>query len=259
MSEPVDLERRFGGLGRLYGGDFHQWLLGQAHAVVVGVGGVGSWAVEALARSGVGRITLIDMDHVAESNINRQIQAQDLSLGQAKTQALADRIASYAPTCEVKQVDDFLTPENAADLLDAARQWGGPYTVVLDCCDQVAAKQAMVLLCRPRKLPLWLAGSAGGKTQPWLLTVADLKDTTHDPLLAKLRYQLRRQHGYGQKPEKPLGVSVVYSPEAVRKPAQCDAQAGLNCAGYGSAVTVTASMGMQLAAQALNHWAKQAR
>lgn len=225
--------------------------------MVVGVGGVGSWAVEALARSGVGHLTLVDMDHVAESNINRQIQATDTTLGQEKIRALADRIATYAPHCQLTLVDDFLTPDNAAVLLGQfyAGLPEGDHGVVLDCCDQARAKLAMALWMRQNAKTLFMAGSAGGKTQPWLLQPVDLRDTVNDPLLSKVRYQLRRSGVFSRDAKLKMKLQVVYSPQPVKQGDACDTQAGLNCAGYGSAVTVTATMGMQLAGLCINHWA----
>lgn len=252
----MDFERRFGGLNRLYGEGFAPFLAERTQAMVVGVGGVGSWAVEALARSGVGRLVLVDLDHVAESNINRQIQASDATLGQEKIRALADRIASYAPHCEVVQMDAFLEESNAQTLLNALLDQSNRFSIVLDCCDNARAKVALALCCRRLKLPFWMAGSAGGKVQPWLVQPADLRDTTNDPLLAKIRYQLRREHGFSKDAKKKMGVPVFYSNEQVQRSNVCDAQAGLNCAGYGSLVSVTATMGMQMAACAIQHWAK---
>ena len=251
--EVHDLSRRFGGLDRLYGDGAHTFLNSQVHAMVVGVGGVGSWAVEALSRSGVGRITLVDMDHVAESNINRQIQASDPTLGQEKIKALADHIHGYFPTSQITLVDAFLEPDNAQTLLEHFAAAPGAYKVLLDCCDNVRAKVAMVTWAKRLGLPVVLSGSAGGKSKPWLVQPADLRDTTNDPLLAKVRYTLRREHGYAKDPKKKLGVPVFYSVEQVKRAETCEPSAGLNCAGYGSVVTVTATMGMQMAAWAIAH------
>ena len=251
--EVHDLSRRFGGLDRLYGDGAHTFLNSQVHAMVVGVGGVGSWAAEALSRSGVGRITLVDMDHVAESNINRQIQASDATLGQEKIKALANHIHGYFPSCQITLVDAFLEPDNAQALLEQFAAAPGAYKVLLDCCDNVRAKVAMVARAKRLGIPVVLSGSAGGKSKPWLVQPADLRDTTNDPLLAKVRYTLRREHGYAKDPKKKLGVPVFYSVEQVKRGEMCEPAAGLNCAGYGSVVTVTATMGMQMAAWAIAH------
>lgn len=249
----ADLGRRFGGLDRLFGDGAHSFLNGQVAVMVVGVGGVGSWAVEALARSGVGQLTLIDLDHVAESNINRQIQACDATLGQEKIRALADRILAYFPGCKIQLVDSFLEPDNAHALVSQFAQGPAPCKLILDCCDNVRAKVALALWAQRLGIPVVLSGSAGGKSKPWLVQPSDLRDTTNDPLLAKVRYTLRRQHGYPKDPKKKMGVQVFYSTEQVSRNASCEVAAGLNCAGYGSVVTVTATMGMQMAAWAIEH------
>ena len=248
-----DLDRRFGGLARLYGPAGAQ-RIAQAHAVVVGVGGVGSWAAEALARSGVGQLTLIDLDHIAESNINRQIQALDSTLGMAKVQALQHRFAQINPECRITCVEEFVDADNAAALIPANAE------LVLDCCDQVRAKTAIAALCLQRGQALFAAGAAGGKRHPDALQCADLSEVTHDPLLANVRYQLRRQ--YGAPRHGRLGVLCAFSKEAIVRPegdacAPADEAApspdnSLNCAGFGSSVMVTASMGMMLAARALD-------
>ncbi len=244
---PIDFERRFGGLNRLYGAHALNFL-SRSHVLIVGLGGVGSWAAEALARSAIGRLTLIDMDHVAESNINRQIQALDETLGQAKTAALKARIAHISPHCVVHEIDDFVNPENASFFVLQAKSHLP--LVILDCCDQSAAKVALSLAANFHQVPLALAGSAGGKTKPWLLQKADLKDVIQDPLLAKVRYQLRRHHGWSRT--KSLGLTAFFSDEPVQKTDICAASAGLNCAGYGSSVAVTATMGMGMAAWAID-------
>ena len=251
--QPIDQpihQRRFGGINRLYGDQALDVLQGK-HVVVVGIGGVGSWAVEALARSGVGKLTLIDLDHVSESNLNRQIHAQESTLGMAKVQAMAERIAAYAPTCQVTLIDDFLEPENIDLLLNT----GEGVHALVDACDQAKAKIAMAAWAKQNHVPLIMAGAAGGKTKPWMLNVDDLSKTTNDPLLAKVRQQLRKLHqfpGGGTERHKlktlpAMGVAVVYSTETMVSQNVCDASAGLACAGYGSIVTVTGGMGFAMA------------
>jgi tRNA A37 threonylcarbamoyladenosine dehydratase len=244
--------RRFGGILRLYGED-GQARLATARVCVVGIGGVGSWAAEGLARSGVGQLTLIDLDHVAESNINRQIHATDPTLGQAKVHAMRDRIAGYYPACNVTPVDDFLTVENTAGLL------GTGYDCVIDAIDTVHAKVSMIAFCRRTEIPLVTCGAAGGQIDPTQIRVDDLARATQDPLLAKVRSQLRKEHGFPRESKKRFGVEAVFSIEPLRYPevgAACDlprgGTAGLNCAGFGSVVTVTASMGLFAAARAIN-------
>ncbi len=232
-------ERRFGGLARLYGVAGARRIRA-AHVAVVGVGGVGSWAVEGLARSGVGRLTLIDLDHVAESNINRQIQATEATLGQAKVLALRDRIAQIHPECQVNCIEAFVEPGNWPGLLPA------DVDAVIDACDQVQAKTAMAAWAREHKALFIAAGAAGGKRHAHKVDIEDLSRVTHDPLLAQLRYRLRKQHGAPREGRK-IGVACVYSREAVQGPdASCavEGDGSLNCSGYGSLVSVTATFGL---------------
>jgi tRNA threonylcarbamoyladenosine dehydratase len=245
-------ERRFSGVDRAYGLPVLE-RLANAHVVVAGIGGVGSWAVEALARSGLGELTLVDMDHVAESNINRQIHALQSTLGQAKVDAMFDRISQINPNCKVGVVDEFVTPDNVQDILPAHAD------IILDCTDGLAAKVAMVLCARSRAQSLIVCGAAGGKTDTLSLRAGDLRDTTHDALLARLRTTLRKFHGFasaaGRRPAR-LGVDVLWFSQASTRPASQVAGmvlgAPLSCAGYGSLVTVTATMGMAAAARAID-------
>ncbi len=248
-----DPERRFGGMARLYG-ETGARRLADAHVAVAGLGGVGSWCAEALARSGVGRLTLIDLDHVAESNINRQVHALGDTLGQSKVGAMAERIQRIHPGCKLTLVDDFVTPENVGQILDAAA-----LDALADCVDDVKAKIAMILAARARGLPLVVCGGAGGKTQSLLLREGDLSQATNDALLARVRNMLRRQHGYprGGQPGKPKGrvprmhVPVLWVDEPALQPdawqESGEAGGGLSCAGYGSSIVVTAAMGLAAA------------
>lgn len=241
--DAADLERRFGGLRRLYGDERYARLRGLAVAVV-GVGGVGSWAAEALARSGVARLVLIDLDQVAESNVNRQVQALSSTLGQAKVLALQERIAQIHPGCEVQAVEAFVEPANWPGLLP------GPVHAVIDACDQVRAKAALAAWARASGVPLVCVGAAGGKRAPQRVELDDLAAVTHDPLLASLRQRLRREHGAPRTGA--IGLRCVFSREAVVMPAEaCEIDGSLNCHGYGSSVTVTATFGMTAAAAAL--------
>lgn len=191
----LDLERRFGGLARLYGQD-GALRIRQSHVAVIGVGGVGSWAVEALARCGLEAITLIDLDHVSESNINRQIQALDATLGQAKVSAMRERIQSFNPACQVNCVEAFVEPGNWPDLLPDG------VTAVIDACDQIKAKIAMAVWALESKKLFIAVGAAGGKRMAHRVDIDDLANTSHDPLLAELRYQLRKQHGVAREGKK---------------------------------------------------------
>ena len=242
-----DEVRRFGGLQRLYGVAPAERIR-QAHVVVVGIGGVGSWAVEALARSGVRRLTLIDMDHIAESNINRQIHALGSTLGQAKIDAMRERIGQIHPSCQVDTIDDFVSPDNWPQCLPARPN------AVIDACDQVRAKQAMAAWALREGVLLVTVGAAGGKRQAHQVELGDLAEVTHDPLLAQLRYQLRKHHG-APRPGQRIGVRCVFSREAVAPPdASCaiEGDGSLNCHGYGSLVGVTATFGMCTATEVMN-------
>lgn len=247
---PAELARRFGGLERLYGVAGASRIR-TAHVAVIGIGGVGSWAAEVLARSGVGQITLVDMDHIAESNINRQIHALTGTVGQAKVLAMQQRIAQINPTCAVHCVDDFVTPENWPAVL--------PYSVdaVVDACDQIRAKTAIAAWARQRKVLHITVGAAGGKRHAHKVDIDDLSRVTHDPLLAQLRYRLRKLHG-APKEGKKIGTTCVYSREAVAGPdASCnlDGDGSLNCHGYGSVAAVTATFGQCAAGWVLDRLA----
>lgn len=253
--EPLDadLARRFAGVARLYGeAAVERFRAG--HAVVVGLGGVGSWAAEALARSGVGRLTLVDLDHVAESNTNRQIHALGDAYGKSKVIAMAERISAINPTCRVQAIDEFANPANAAVLVAGA-------DVVVDCIDQVVAKAALIAASRSAGVPTITCGAAGGRLDPTRIRTDDLARLAGDPLLAKVRHKLRRDHGFprdaGKRPPK-FGVLGVFSDEPLQRPLPArDVEgrpvpgAALACAGYGSGVVVTATMGFVAAARAL--------
>lgn len=243
----ADLERRFGGLRRLHG-DAGYARLRSARVAVVGLGGVGSWTVEALARSGVAELVLFDLDHVAESNVNRQVQALTHTLGQAKAVALAERVAAIHPGCRVHAIEDFVQPQNWPALLTQ------PVDVLIDACDQVPAKAALAAWALATRTPFVCVGAAGGKRRAQEVAVEDLAVVTHDPLLASLRQRLRRS---GAAPRHgAIGVRCVFSREPVQRPTAgaCDRGAPgapLACAGYGSSVTVTATFGMVAAGEAI--------
>ena len=251
----ADLARRFGGTRRLYGEDAER-LFGQSHVCVVGVGGVGSWAAEALARSAIGRITLIDLDMVAESNVNRQVHALENAFGQAKTEAMAQRIHAINPHCSVDQIEDFVTRDNLGQMLDRG------YDYVIDAIDQVRVKAAMIAWCHAHRIPLITAGGAGGQADPTRIEIDDLARTIQDPLLAKVRSLLRKDYGFTRDPKGKFGVAAVFSSEPLRYPEspaceQPPSLTGLNCAGYGSSVCVTAAFGLFAAGAVLNALARQ--
>lgn len=256
LRDATDFERRFGGLRRLYGSVGAQRIF-DAHAVVVGIGGVGSWAAEALARSGVGRLTLIDLDHVSESNINRQVHANNLTLGQSKGEAMKARIAEFHPGCAVEVVDEFVSPDNWPELWERLHGVQVP-DAVIDACDQVRAKTTMAAWALRSRVPFVSVGAAGGKRKPEAVEVSDLVEVSHDPLLAKLRYQLRKHHAAPRAGK--MKLACVFSRETVAPPdVSCDMGAGdgsLNCHGYGSVVSVTATFGMSAAGWVLNNLAR---
>lgn len=245
MDAGSDAARRFGGLERLYG------VAGAAavrasHVVVVGIGGVGSWSVEALARCGVGRLTLIDFDHIAESNINRQIHALASTIGQSKAEAMRERIGGINPDCQVFVIDDFVDPGNWLELVRAAEEALGPIDAVIDACDQLKAKLVMSEWARGSRSMIYITvGAAGGKRHAHKVEIDDLAIATHDPLLAQLRHRLRKAHG-APRDGKKIRVSCVFSRESVAAPdpsCAIDGDGTLNCSGYGSVVSVTATFG----------------
>ena len=249
----IDLERRFGALDRLYGVAAAQKIRA-AHVVVVGIGGVGSWSAEALARSGVGRLTLIDLDHVAESNINRQVHALQTTLGQAKVQAMRERIALIHPGCAVTCIEEFVDADNWPALLPAQ------VDAVIDACDQVPAKTAMAAWAMQNTTIFVAVGAAGGKRLAHQVEIDDLSRCTHDPLLAQVRNRLRKQHAAPREGRK-MGVACVFSREPVTPvDPSCgvESDGSLNCHGYGSMVSVTATFGHCAAGWVINAIAARA-
>ena len=246
----MDFQRRFGGMARLYGQAALE-RFARAHVCIIGIGGVGSWVVEALARSAVGELTLIDMDHLAESNINRQLPALGSTLGAGKIDVMARRVADINPAARCHLVDDFVTTDNVAGLLVPE------FDYVIDCIDSFRVKVAIVRHCKRRRIPLVTVGGAGGQVDPTRVRVSDLSRTEQDPLLAKLRRELRRRHGFSRNPGRGFGVPAVWSDEPLVRhpevPQACEGAAGgaLNCGGFGSCAPVTATFGMAAAAHVL--------
>lgn len=257
----VQYERRFQGTRTLYG-TAAVTTFADAHVYVIGVGGVGSWAAEALARTAVGTITLIDLDVLVASNVNRQLPALDSTFGESKIAAMATRIREINPKVRLNLIDDFLTVENVATLLPsrdeakAAVAQGRPM-VILDCVDDMNAKLAIALHCRFNKLKLVCAGGAGGKIDPSQIRVSDLRDSYQDPLLAKLRNKLRHEKGINSTLKEKFGIKCVYSTEPPRVDKSCQT-GGLQCGGYGSAVVVTSVVAMIMVSEALQLLIKQA-
>ena len=238
-----EYDRRFAGVAKIYGDDsFHHYE--NSHVMVIGIGGVGSWAVEALARTGIGEVTIVDMDVVAASNINRQLPAMTTTLGREKIEIMAERCRAINPRIKVNLIDDYLSPENFKEIL------AGNPDIILDCIDDVKAKFALMLHCRFNKIPLIVSGGAGGKLDPLKIRVADLSKTEQDPMLAKLRAQLRAK-GICKKPKEKFGITCVYSIDNPFSSADVCPSAGLRCGGYGSAVVVTSSFAMVAVSEVL--------
>lgn len=242
----MDYQRRFGGIARLYG---QQGLerFRAARVAVIGVGGVGSWAVEALARSGIGALTLFDLDHIAESNVNRQLPALEGAFGMAKVRAMQERVLAINPSCCVTPVEEFVEMENLTTVTE------GGFDYVVDCIDSFRIKAALIAGCRRHKVAVISAGGAGGQVDPTRIRLADLSRSEQDPLLSKTRKLLRREYGFPANPKRRFDVPCVYSTEQQVYPdaegAVCldrptAIESSLNCGGYGSAMTVTASFGL---------------
>jgi len=259
LEQEADFARRFGGIARLYGERALERFRG-AHVCVIGVGGVGSWTVEALARSAVGRLTLIDLDNVAESNINRQIQALSSTVGMAKIEALKQRIAGINPFCQVDLVEDFIDPDNITTLVA-----NKGFDYVVDAIDSVKPKAALIAWCHANGMPLVVVGGAGGQTDPTKVELRDLARTEQEPLLKKVRKILRAQYGFARGEKQKYHIDAVFSMEPLQYPDSGDACAvdpnsitGLNCAGFGSSMVVTATFGMVAAGQVLRKLAAAA-
>jgi tRNA threonylcarbamoyladenosine dehydratase len=257
MNAEIDFDRRFSGVRRLYG-DLGLAKLRVSHVVVLGIGGVGSWAAEALARNAIGKLTLVDLDHIAESNVNRQIHALEDAFGQAKVTAMHARISQINPRCDVHEVEEFVDANNITTLLDIQCD------VIVDCVDDAKAKVAIADFCKRKHIPLIMVGSAGGRLDATRIQVADLAHVSGDRLLAKVRNQLRRDHQFPKanqtKKSAKFNIQAVFSDEPVIKPElSCVSQeaqtgiTGLNCAGYGSSVCVTAPFGFTAAQLAIHH------
>ena len=253
VNAAVEADRRFGGVSRIYGAEGLRRLQA-ARVAVVGLGGVGSWTVEALARSGIGHLTLIDLDHVSESNINRQLHALDSTIGAAKAAVLARRVSDINPTCDVESVEDFVGADNLATLLPRGR-----FDFVVDAIDDLRAKILLILHCDAIGTPMITVGGAGGRTDATRVQVCDLAHTKNEPMLAKVRKNLRQRHGFARNPTTRFGVMAVYSDQPTGAEADgIEAQEGrgLNCAGYGSLVSVTAVFGFVAAGLVIERLAR---
>ena len=253
MARVDNYQQRFGGIGRLYGTDALD-RLSQAHICVVGIGGVGSWAVEALARSGVGHITMIDMDDICVTNINRQLPAMSGTIGQLKTEVMQQRIQAINPECQVSVIDDFLSAENMAQYISSQ------FDYVIDAIDSVKTKAALIAYCKRHKIKIITIGGAGGQTDPSQIQVADLSRSIQDPLLAKVRSDLRKNYNFTNNPKRKFAVDCVFSTQPLIFPKMregCEISATMNCAnGFGAATMITASFAFFAVARVIDKLTK---
>ncbi|MET4693268.1 tRNA cyclic N6-threonylcarbamoyladenosine(37) synthase TcdA [Endozoicomonas lisbonensis] len=241
------LDERFGGIRRLYGMDAEE-KLGQSHVCVIGIGGVGSWAAEALARTAVGKITLIDLDDICITNINRQLHATTDTIGQSKCEVMQARVRSINPNCDCQIIEDFITPENIAELITSE------FDYVLDAIDSFRVKAALINHCKRNKIPIITTGGAGGQTDPTQIQITDLTKTWHDPLARKVKTHLRDFHGFSKNTKRKFGVDCVFSSEQAvyphpdgsicqQKPSDLGSTK-MDCAGgFGASTVVTATFG----------------
>lgn len=255
MERIDNYEQRFGGIARLYG-NAGLSRLRQAHICVIGIGGVGSWVVEALARSGIGKITMIDMDDICVTNINRQLPALSGNIGKLKTEVMAERVKLINPECDVRIIDDFLSVENLAEYLVS------DYDYVIDAIDNVRVKAALINFCKRRKIKVITIGGAGGQTDPSQIQIADISKTVQDPLMAKVRSALRKDYGFSQDPKRKFGVDSVFSTQQLIFPkveGSCETSATMNCAnGFGAATMITATFGFFAVSRVIDKLLKSA-
>jgi len=255
------MKERFGGIERLYGLEVFR-AFKSTHACIIGIGGVGSWVAEGLARSGIGEITLIDMDDICVTNINRQIQALTSNVGELKTEVMAARLKDINPDIIVHIEDCFLTRENTRELI------AEKYDTIFDAIDSVKPKAQLIWHCKRNKIPLLCAGGAGGLTDPSQIEITDLARTFNDALSSKTRSWLRREYNYSTNPKRKLDVDFVYSKEQTHYPkadgsvckskSEMDGSVKLDCSsGFGSSTAVTASFAMFAVAHMLNKIAKR--
>ncbi len=256
--------QRFGGTARLYGQQALS-LFSQSHICVIGIGGVGSWVAEALVRTGIGAVTLIDMDDVCVTNTNRQVHALRQNVGQPKTEVMAERLLAINPECRVTCIDDFVTPENVPEMLSQ------PFDYVIDAIDSIRPKAALLAYCRRFKIPVITIGGAGGQIDPTQIQVTDLAKTIQDPLAAKLRERLKQSFNVVKNSKGKLGIECVFSTEMLVYPqadgsvcaskSTAEGSKRMDCAsGFGASTMVTATFGFVAVAHVLKKMlAKAAR
>ncbi|WP_028111567.1 tRNA cyclic N6-threonylcarbamoyladenosine(37) synthase TcdA [Ferrimonas kyonanensis] len=257
-----DYLQRFGGIGRLYGAAALQHF-SQAHVCVVGIGGVGTWVAEALARSGIGELTLIDLDDICITNSNRQCHALTQTIGQSKVAVMAQRIRDINPDCKVNEVEEFVDSDNLFELIDDGLDY------LVDCIDSVKAKAALIAHCKRRKIKLVTVGGAGGQMDPTRVQVADLAKTYQDPLAAKVRNLLRRDYNFSKNPKRRFQVECVFSDEQLKYPGAdgqiclakgaAEGPKAMDCAsGFGAVTPLTGTFGFVAASRVLIKLAERA-
>ncbi|XQW83740.1 tRNA cyclic N6-threonylcarbamoyladenosine(37) synthase TcdA [Thalassotalea piscium] len=255
-------QERFGGIIRLYGVNAVEKLQ-QAHFCVIGIGGVGSWVAEALARTGIGQLTLIDLDDICTTNINRQIHALSSTIGESKVEVMADRIHQINPDCQVNCIEDFITLENLSEIVDKK------FDYVIDAIDSVNVKTALIAHCKRQKIAIMTVGGAGGQTDPSQIQVTDLSKTYQDPLLAKVRNQLRRDFNFSRNVKRKFSIDAVFSSEQLMYPdnegnvchskQQQDGALRLDCNnGFGAATHVTACFAFFAVGASIKKYLKKA-
>lgn len=253
-------QHRFGGIIRLYGTSAFKRLQ-KSHVLIIGIGGVGSWAAEALARSGVGTITLMDLDDICVSNTNRQIHTTKDTIGQSKNTIMSQRLAAINPELIIHTIDDFLDRDNLEGYITHE------YSMVIDSIDSIMTKTKLINFCKRQKIPIITTGSAGGKRNPQKITVSDLSKTINDPLLSKARNNLRRLYGFSREKKHSFSIPAIYSTEQMVYPDDqgetCHSKqyieegTNLDCSlGFGASTMVTASFGLTAASEAINRLIK---
>lgn len=241
----ANYQHRFGGIKRLYGSKALTTFK-DCHICVIGIGGVGSWVAEALARSGIGQLTLIDMDDICVTNTNRQVHALAETIGELKIEAMAARCKQINPEIKVNVIDDFIDKQNCFDYLSSE------FDYIFDAIDSIKAKVALVAHCKRNKYPLLTCGGAGGQLDPTQIQVTDLAKTIQDPLAAKVRSELRRHYNFSKNPKRKFRVDCVFSTEQLSYPdmdgeicqqkSASDGNMKMDCAsGFGASSMVTAS------------------
>lgn len=259
---------RFAGIGRLYGQQaLHDFA--QSHVVVVGIGGVGTWVAESLARSGIGQITLIDLDDICVTNTNRQAHALKETIGESKVEVMAQRLKQINPECTVNEIEDFITVDNLAAYFQGKKA-GGDLDYVVDCIDAVKPKTALIAWCKRQKLPIITVGGAGGQSDPTQVQVTDLAKTYQDPLLAKVRNLLRREYNFSKNVARRFGIEAVFSTEQLVYPqvdgsvcntkSSADGSMRMDCAsGFGAVTVVTGTFGFVAVSRVLTKLAAKAQ